>query len=85
MIARLLNGTVDGDPETKLNTIARIEEGHAGALSFLSNPKYEPYIYTTGSSAVLVKNDFIASKEITATLIRVEDPYQASGQAAGHV
>ena len=77
MIARLLNGTVDGDPETKLNTIARIEEGHAGALSFLSNPKYEPYIYTTGSSAVLVKNDFVASKEVKATLIRVEDPYQA--------
>lgn len=77
MIARLLNGTVDGDPEIRLNTIARIEEGHAGALSFLSNPKYEPYIYTTGSSAVLVKNDFVASKEVTATLIRVEDPYQA--------
>lgn len=77
MIAGLLNGTVEGDPGTKLNTIARIEEGHAGALSFLSNPKYEPFIYTTGASAVLVKKDFIASKEVTATLIRVEDPYQA--------
>jgi len=77
MIAGLLNGTVEGDPETKLNTVARIEEGGAGALSFLSNPKYEPYLYTTGASAVLVKNDFIPSKEVKATLIRVEDPYQA--------
>lgn len=77
MIAGLLNGTVDGDPETKLNTIARIEEGHAGALSFLSNPKYEPFIYTTGSSAVLVKKDFMPSREVSATLIRVDDPYQA--------
>jgi UDP-3-O-[3-hydroxymyristoyl] glucosamine N-acyltransferase len=77
MIAGLLNGTVEGDPETKLNTIARIEEGHAGALSFLSNPKYEPYLYTTGSSAVLVKKDFMPSKEVSAVLISVDDPYQA--------
>ena len=77
MIAQLLKGTVEGDPETKLNTIAKIEEGHEGALSFLSNPKYEPFIYTTGSSAVLVRNDFRPAKMIKATLIRVEDPYQA--------
>lgn len=77
MIAGILNGTVEGNPETKLNTVARIEEGTPGALSFLSNPKYEPYLYTTGASAVLVKNDFIPSKEVTATLIRVDDPYQA--------
>ena len=77
MIARILNGTVEGDPETKLNTVARIEEGHPGALSFLSNPKYEPYLYSTAASAVLVKNDFVPAKEVTATLIRVDDPYQA--------
>jgi UDP-3-O-[3-hydroxymyristoyl] glucosamine N-acyltransferase len=77
MIAQLLKGTVEGDPETKLHTFAKIEEGHEGALSFLSNPKYEPYIYTTGSSAVLVRNDFKPVKEVKVTLIRVEDPYQA--------
>lgn len=77
MIARILNGTVEGDPETKLNTVARIEEGQPGALSFLSNPKYEPYLYTTGASAVLVRNDFAPVKEVRATLIRVDDPYQA--------
>jgi UDP-3-O-[3-hydroxymyristoyl] glucosamine N-acyltransferase len=77
MVAQLLKGTVEGNPETKLNTIAKIEEGFEGALSFLSNPKYEPYIYTTGSSAVLVRNDFKPSKVIKATLIRVADPYQS--------
>ncbi len=77
MIAQMLKGTVEGDPETRLNTIAKIEEGHEGALSFLSNPKYEQFIYTTGSSAILVRNDFKPAKEIKATLIRVEDPYKA--------
>lgn len=77
MIAGMLDGTVEGDPETRLNTIAKIEEGHEGALSFLSNPKYETYIYTTGSSAVLVSKDFKPSKKVNATLIRVEDPYMA--------
>ncbi|HUW93560.1 MAG TPA: UDP-3-O-(3-hydroxymyristoyl)glucosamine N-acyltransferase [Bacteroidales bacterium] len=77
MIAGLLKGTVEGNPETKINTIAKIEEGHEGALSFLANPKYESYIYSTGSSAVLVRNDFKPSREVKATLIRVEDPYQS--------
>lgn len=80
MIAGLLNGTVEGDPEIKLNTIAKIEEGHAGSLSFLSNPKYEEYIYTTGSSAVLVSRDFRPAKKVNATLIRVDDPYMAVAQ-----
>ncbi len=77
MVAQLLKGTVEGDPEVKLNTIAKIEEGHIGALSFLANPKYEQFIYTTGSSAVLVRNDFKPAGKVPATLIRVEDPYQS--------
>ena len=77
MIAQLLNGTVEGDPGTKVYTIAKIEEGQQGSLSFLSNPKYEHYLYTTGSSAVLVRNDFKPAREVKATLIRVEDPYQS--------
>ena len=77
MIAQLLNGTVEGDPGTKVYTMAKIEEGQPGSLSFLSNPKYEHYVYTTGSSAVLVRNDFKPAREVKATLIRVEDPYQS--------
>ncbi len=74
-IAQMCNGTIEGDGEVKINTIAKIEEGHPGAISFLANPKYTHFIYTTGSSAVLVSNDFVPEQPVTATLIRVADPY----------
>lgn len=77
MIAEFLKGTVEGDPQVKVSTIARIEEGFPGALSFLANPKYENYIYTTGSSIVLVNSDFSPSAPVTATLVRVADSYKA--------
>ncbi len=48
-IAGLLAGAVEGDPEIEVSSIARIEEGQPGALSFLANPKYTPYIYSTTS------------------------------------
>ena len=76
-IAGFLKGEIDGNPEIKVNTIAKIEEGHAGALSFLANPKYEHYIYTTRSSIVLVNRSFVPSARIDATLIRVENAYEA--------
>ncbi len=76
-IARFLQGEIEGDPETKVNTIAKIEEGHAGALSFLANPKYEQYIYTTKSSIVLVNRSFVPSGRIEATMIRVDNAYEA--------
>ena len=74
-IAALANGTVEGDGDVKINTIAKIEEGHPGAISFLSNPKYFHYIYTTGSSAVIVGRDFELEHPVKPTLIRVDDPY----------
>lgn len=74
-IAALAGGTVEGNGDVKINTIAKIEEGHPGAISFLANPKYVQYIYTTESSAVLVSKDFIPDQPIKATLIRVADPY----------
>lgn len=77
MIAGLLNGTVEGDPGTKVHTIAKIEEGKPGALSFLANPKYEQHIYSTGSSVVLVRKEFRPARQVRATLIRVDDPYQS--------
>lgn len=74
-IASLANGTVEGNGDVKISTIAKIEEGHEGAISFLANPKYNHYIYTTESSAVLVSNDFQPEKPVNTTLIRVADPY----------
>ena len=72
----MVNGTVDGDGSVEVSTVAKIEEGRPGAISFLANPKYTHYIYETLSSIVLVKNDFVAEHPVKATLIRVEDPYQ---------
>lgn len=76
-IAGFLKGEIVGDPGTKVNTIAKIEEGHQGALSFLANPKYEHYIYTTKSSIILVNNTFVPTADISATLIKVDDAYQS--------
>lgn len=76
-IADLLTGTIEGDPHVMVSNVARIEEGVSGTLSFLANPKYTPYIYTTKSSVVLVNKDFEATQPIEATLIRVEDAYAA--------
>jgi len=76
-IAGFLKGDIEGNPDIKVNTVAKIEEGHPGALSFLANPKYEHYIYTTRSSVILVNKSFVPSEKIDATLIRVENAYEA--------
>ena len=76
-IAGFLKGEVEGNPETKVNNIAKIEDGFEGALSFLANPAYEQYIYTTNSSVVLVNKTFIPSDNIKATLIKVDNAYEA--------
>jgi len=74
-ISHLVNGTIVGDATVTVNTFAKIEEGHPGALSFLANPKYTHHIYTTGSSIVLVRRDFEPEHPVKATLIKVDDPY----------
>lgn len=75
MIAGVIAGDVVGDKDAKVHTFAKIEEGHAGALSFLANPKYEHYIYETLSSVVIVNRSFEPSRPVAATLIRVDDAY----------
>lgn len=79
-IAAMLGGVVEGDPQAKVRSFAKIEEGHAGDITFLSNPKYTHHIYNTGASVVLVRRDFVAEHPVSATLIRVEDPYNALAQ-----
>lgn len=74
-IASFLSGTVEGNPEAKVSTFTKIEEGKPGGLSFLSNPKYTHYIYNTEASIVLVNKDFVAENPVTATLIRVDNAY----------
>jgi UDP-3-O-[3-hydroxymyristoyl] glucosamine N-acyltransferase len=74
-LAQLLNGIVEGNPDVSVNRPAKIEEGTSGTISFLANPKYEHYAYTTASSILLVSKDFAPSQVIVATLIRVDDVY----------
>jgi UDP-3-O-[3-hydroxymyristoyl] glucosamine N-acyltransferase len=76
-IAGFLKGEIEGNPDIVVNSVAKIEEGRKGALSFLANPKYEHYIYTTGSSVVLVNKNFVPTSKVAATLIRVENAYEA--------
>lgn len=76
-IAGLIGGTIEGNADATVQTFAKIEEGMEGAISFLANPKYEPYLYSTASSVVLVNNDFSPSQPVKATLIRVPNAYEA--------
>ena len=74
-IASILEGSVEGDGSLLVNTFGKIQDAKAGALSFLANDKYEPYIYTTKATALIVSTDLIPNKPVASTLIRVKDPY----------
>jgi UDP-3-O-[3-hydroxymyristoyl] glucosamine N-acyltransferase len=76
-IADFLGGTVEGDENITVSDVAKIEEGSPGTLAFLSNPKYNQYLYDTKASVVIVNNDFIPEAKINVTLIRVPDAYKA--------
>ena len=73
MIAGFLGGEVVGDKLAAVHTVSSIEQGKAGSLAYLTNPKYEPYLYTTGASIVLVDKSFTPSQPVTATLVKVDD------------
>lgn len=74
-IAHLVGGQVKGDESLKIHKLAKIQEADKGSISFLSNPKYENFIYSTDAGAVIVNKNFIPRNEIKATLILVDDPY----------
>ena len=76
-IAAFIQGEIVGNENAEVYTFAKIEEGTPGALSFLANPKYAEYIYTTQSSIVLVNKDFEPQKEVNATLIKVNNAYES--------
>jgi UDP-3-O-[3-hydroxymyristoyl] glucosamine N-acyltransferase len=76
-IAFALNGTVEGDPLVTVNKLAKIEEAEAGSLSFLANPKYEQYLYSTNATIVIVNTDLVLTDPVKATLIRVENAYSS--------
>ena len=76
-IADQINGTVVGDRNIDIFNISKIEEGSKGSLTFLANPKYTEFIYTTKASAAIVSSDFQPTERIELTLIKVKDPYSS--------
>ena len=76
-IADQINGTVVGDRDIDIFNISKIEEGSKGSLTFLANPKYTEFIYTTKASAAIVSIDFEPTEKIELTLIKVKDPYSS--------
>lgn len=83
-IATLLNGEIVGDENAEVHTLSKIEEGKKGSLTFLSNPKYTPFIYSTDATVTIVNDDFVAEKEITTTLIKVANAYAAFSTLLEH-
>lgn len=76
-ISEILQGEIIGNPAAEVHKLSKIEEGEKGSLTFLSNPKYTSYLYSTNASVAIVNKSFIPEKEIKATLIKVEDSYKA--------
>ena len=76
-IAGILEGEVMGNPEAEVFKLSKIEEGTEGSLTFLANPKYTNYIYSTQATVTIVNNTFEPEQEITTTLIKVEDAYKS--------
>lgn len=79
-IAALINGKVEGNPDTTVTGIGRLENATEGQIAFLANPKYEDFLYSTKASIIIINESQQLEKNINATLIRVEDAY--SGFAA---
>ena len=74
-IAAILGGKVEGDENQKVGRLDKIQEGKPGGISFLANEKYEPFLYETQATAVLVSENFTPNKSFATTLIRVKDAY----------
>ncbi|MBC9910393.1 UDP-3-O-(3-hydroxymyristoyl)glucosamine N-acyltransferase [Chitinophaga varians] len=76
-LATMLDGTLEGNPDVKVSNIAKIEEAGEGMLSFIANPKYEEFIYTTKASILIVNESLVIERPIHSTLIRVKDAYSS--------
>lgn len=76
-IAIMINGKVEGNADVTVASFGKIEEAVNGQLAFLANPKYEEHLYSTGASIIIVNESQELKHPISATLIRVPDPYTA--------
>jgi UDP-3-O-[3-hydroxymyristoyl] glucosamine N-acyltransferase len=79
-IADMLKGQIEGDADVKINTLSKIEEGGAGSISFLANPLYNQYLYTTNASVVIINKSYELTGSVSSTLIRVDSAENAFAQ-----
>jgi UDP-3-O-[3-hydroxymyristoyl] glucosamine N-acyltransferase len=82
-IALLVNGKIEGNAEASVSSFGKIEEAQDGQLTFLANPKYEDYLYTTHASIAIINEGYHLERQVTPTLIRVKDAYSAFAQLLG--
>ncbi len=76
-IADILEGELEGNPKEEISKLSKIEEGSNGSLTFLANPKYNQFIYSTKASVIIVNKSFLPERSISSTLIKVDDAYKA--------
>jgi UDP-3-O-[3-hydroxymyristoyl] glucosamine N-acyltransferase len=76
-IAEIIGGSIEGDGNRKVSTIQPIEEATSEGITFLSNPKYEPFLYKTHAGAIIINRDLDLKNSVSNTLIRVDDPYSS--------
>jgi UDP-3-O-[3-hydroxymyristoyl] glucosamine N-acyltransferase len=76
-IAELINGKIEGDPQTAVSSFGKLEEANEGQLAFLANPKYEEFLYTTKASIIIINDSLQIEKKLPSTLIRVPDAYSS--------
>ena len=84
-LAKILGGTVEGDPQATVTSFAKIEHGREGQFCFYANPKYEQYVYTCKASVLLVNRDFEPKQPVTPTLLRVDNAYSSLGDLLKYV
>jgi UDP-3-O-[3-hydroxymyristoyl] glucosamine N-acyltransferase len=76
-ISILLNGKIEGDADTTVSSFGKIEDAQEGQLTFLANPKYEDYLYSTNASIAIINENYVLQEKVKPTLIRVADAYSA--------
>ena len=76
-IAQIINATIEGDENLEISSLGKIESAEPGNITFLANPKYEEFVYTTKASAIILAEDFKLKQSIPTTVLRVKDPYSS--------
>jgi UDP-3-O-[3-hydroxymyristoyl] glucosamine N-acyltransferase len=76
-ISILISGKIEGNTDVAVTSFGKIEEAEEGQLTFLANPKYEDFLYTTRASIAIINENYELRQPVNPTLIRVADAYSA--------